>query len=122
MPAIGWILLSVVALFPFFLMASLSHDRLVRRLYDLHREEWKSAGSPPGFFWRPPEGMSPTALPAFIKSTMTWAFRPPPALANDPEARRTLRFLRLGLIVWNVGGLALFGFAVVHFPDFFPHF
>jgi len=104
---------AIPILLPFFFMAVLSHDRLVRRLYEHHPEEWKNAGGGIGFFWRPPEKLLATALPAFLRSAMTWAFRLPPPLANDPECRRTLRFLRIGLIVWNVGMLSLFAFLIM---------
>jgi hypothetical protein len=109
---------AIPILLPFFFMAALSHDRLVRRLYELHRADWQQAGSPRGFFWRPPEQLPLGHALAFVKSSMTWAFRLPAPLAIDPECRRTLRFLRIGLIGWNVGGLALLVFVLMNLRSF----
>jgi hypothetical protein len=102
-------LIGVILLLPFFFLATTSHDRLVRRLYEQHREDWKKAGGPKGFFWSPPEKLPSTALMAFMKSSMTWAFRPPAPLSGDPECRKHLVRLRVGLLVWNLGCLTLFG-------------
>jgi hypothetical protein len=113
MPDTIWIFaLAVIVLLPFFFMAALSTDQLVRRLYEQHREAWKLSGSPRGFFWKPPEELSLTSGLAFMKTSM-WAFRLPPPLRNDPSVQRPLLLLRIGLVVWNAGVLALFGFLIL---------
>lgn len=109
MPFPPWVFLAVLSLLPFFFMAALSHDRLVRRLYDSYREDWTKAGGPVGFFWRPSGPPSLTAGMAFVKSSMTWAFVLPVPLRSDPECVRHLLLFRVGLIVWNVGVITVIG-------------
>lgn len=110
MPAVfGTFLIGVVILLPFFFLAALNFDRLVRRLFEHHREEWNRLGGPRGYFWTPPEGALPTAGVAFMKCSMAWVFRLPDPLASDPEARRLQTRLRLSVLVWNAGCLTLFG-------------
>jgi hypothetical protein len=101
---------AVLGLLPFGFLAVFHHDRLVRRLYERHRDEWSRLGGPVGFFWRPPEGLGATSLMAFMKSSMMWAFRLPEPPAKDAEARRPHILMRIGLILWNLGCLALFAF------------
>ena len=112
-------LIGTLLLLPFFFLASLNHDRLVRLLYEKHRADWDQARGPVGFFWRPPTGILTTSLPAFMKSSMTWAFRLPAPLAADPAAKRPLLLLRIGLVTWNVGMLSLFAL-IVHRHGFPP--
>jgi hypothetical protein len=49
-------------LLPFFFMAALSHDRLVRRLYEHHREEWKIVGADGILLASPGKNWKRTAL------------------------------------------------------------
>ena len=106
---------AALGLLPFFFLAALNHDRLVRRLHERHRDEWTRQGGPRGFFWAPPEVLPATSLMAFLKSSMTWAFRLPGPLAADAEAKRPHLLMRVGLIVWNVGILALFAFLLTRY-------
>lgn len=100
----------VMALLPFGIKAMLSYDRLARRMHDSFPEEWRNAGGPIGFLWRPPTGVSPGSLQSFLKTSMVWPFRMPPILAHDPGSKRDRAMLRFCLVVWNVGVIALLGF------------
>jgi hypothetical protein len=103
------------ACLPFGFMATLAYDRLARRLHDQHPEAWKAAGGPAGFFWRPPAGIPPGALTAFLKAFMTWAFRMPAALRNDLASKRDQALFRIGLVPWNGGVIALFAFILIRY-------
>ena len=103
-------LLGAVVLLPVGIMAFFAHDRLARRLHDSFPDAWRSAGGPSGYFWRPPGGLLPGSLPAFLKAGMTWPFRLPSALAGDPVSKRDQGFLRVGVLLWNAGVIGLIGF------------
>lgn len=103
-------LIGFLFLLPFFFLASLNHDRLVRMLYEKYRPEWRQAGGPFGFFWRAP-GERPS-MAGFIRASVTWAFRLPPKLAADPASRRPLLLLRVGIGIWNLGMIALFALLI----------
>src|SRR6266851_2214270 len=93
----------ITTLLPFGLLAVFAYDRLVRRLHELHPNEWRTSGGPRGWFWKPPGGLLPTSNSAFVTASMSWAFRLPAAIASDQAARRAQYMLRLGLIIWNIG-------------------
>jgi hypothetical protein len=108
-------LAGALVLLPFFFLAATSYDRLVRRLSEQHPEEWNRLGAPRGFFWSPPNGFNPSSGVAFIRSSLSWPFRLPAVLGSDPEVRRLHARLRLGVIVWNCGFLALLAYLGIRY-------
>jgi hypothetical protein len=123
MPEFFWVFLGGIALMlPFGYMATRGLDKLVRKLYEQHPEEWKVYGGPRGYFWKPSGDLPLTATVAFVKAGLSWPFRLPPPLAQDRDALHIQLMLRIGVVTWNVGIIALF--ILLHmrygFP-FFPH-
>jgi hypothetical protein len=106
MPDIVFVV-GLLILLPFFFIAALAYDRLACRLHDLYPEEWRAAGRPVGFFWRPSEGPLYGSPIAFVKASLGWAFRLPAALATDPPSKRDQARYRICLVVWNAGVLIL---------------
>lgn len=101
-------LIGAALLLPFYFVTTFSFDRLVRRLHEHHREEWTRRGEPTGFFWKAPgTRRDPPALTAFMRAAASWPFRAPAPLANDPSARPLLLRMRVALLVWNLGLVAL---------------
>lgn len=118
MPGIQYLIVfvgGVIVLLPFFLMAALAHDRLTRRLHDRFPDEWRNAGGPGGYFWRPPGGLLSTSLSAFIKANLKWPFRLPTALGKDVASLRDLLLLRVGLLIWNAGMIGLVAFMIARY-------
>src|SRR6185295_12779935 len=121
MPDVYWVFpAGVVLLLPFFFLASLSHDRLMRLFHDQYPEHWRAAGSPRGFFWKPQGDLPLASSAASMRAIMLWAFRPPQVLTENPLARRSLVLLRLGVVVWNIGIVALFAFVLLTRLTTFP--
>src|SRR5205809_4901391 len=99
----------IAILIPILLYSFLLFDRLVRQEYSDYRSQWEQDGRPRGFFWRPQEVHAFDITSVFARSRVmyVWLFSTPEWIARAPVLRSWLRRVRTGVLVWNVGMLAL---------------
>ena len=83
-------------------------DRLLRTEYEQYRPAWEADGSASGFFWRARECRLFRSDLARLRLSLSWLFRTPAWVTNSSSGSATLRRLRLGVLVWNVGILLVF--------------
>lgn len=89
---------------------------IVRIEHDHHHAEWERDGRPFGFFERPDTGECLLNKPRYISKGMQsiglsflWMLRTPRWAADDPEAVRLLKWLRVCAIYGIAGWLVAFG-------------
>ena len=101
------------------LAAFVTWDRLIQHEYAAHRPDWERDGRLVGMFWRPPETevLGPVSSLrvswATHRAMFGWLFSTPAWAADDPEAVRLMRRLRLLVLVWNVGLLAVIAVGIL---------
>jgi hypothetical protein len=83
-------------------------DTLVKRLHDQYPDEWDRVGRPYGFFWRPKSRTLRWMSSGFAmqKLAFVWLFSTPEWMKQEQWSLRRLRFFRITVLIWNVGGLA----------------
>ena len=79
-----------------------AYDRLIRRQYEIAREQWERDGRPVGMFWAPPE--TPVRSWARGKAMFRLLVSTPGWIADDDASTRLQRTLRvlwlMGLAAW----------------------
>jgi uncharacterized integral membrane protein len=92
-------------------------DRLIRHEYQFHREAWEHDGRPVGYLFRPPGATSFRSGLAFHLCGLGWPLLTPRWVREDLAAKRLLSRLRWCVLIWNVGFIVFFVFAVRHFSS-----
>ena len=98
---------SGIVLVAVLLRSFYSFDRLIRHEYRFHRDAWEKDGRPTGFLFRPPERTYFGSRFACQRSS-AWLFRTPRWVDGDSAAKTLLSRFRWGVLVWNIGIVALF--------------
>ena len=93
-------LILVIAL-PALVYSFLMFDRLVRAEYEHDRAAWEADGKPRGFFWRVPECTWFRSAWSINRLSLLWLFTTPRWAANLPDCRKSLRRLRVAVLVWS---------------------
>jgi len=102
-------------LVPVLLVAFWTFDQLVRLEYHSYRMNWEADGKPYGFFFVPAECKARGGLIVSFRSSFAshrcafgWLFSTPQWVKDDAKAKRLLLWMRVTVIVWNVGILGGF--------------
>ncbi len=97
-------------LIPVLLVAFWTFDQLVRLEYHSYRTNWEADGKPHGFFFVPSEIKTMGGLSVSFKSSFAfhrcvfgWLFSTPEWAKGDAKARRLLFWMRVTVLIWNVG-------------------
>ncbi len=99
--------LLLLLLSPVLIGAFLIFDRLVRLEYREYNGEWENDGKPIGFFWKPPGAMEDMLAIARTKLCFQWLFKSPHWMLQNPQAMSLVKWLRICVAIWNIGGLAI---------------
>jgi hypothetical protein len=94
-------LILVIAV-PALVYSFLMFDRLVRAEYEYDRAAWEADGKPRGFFWRAPECTWFRSPWSIHRLSLLWLFTTPPWTAKAPDALKSLRRLRVAVVVWCI--------------------
>jgi hypothetical protein len=100
--------LGILILIPILFLALVNFDRLVKSEFHKHKPQWIKDGKPGGFFWRPYESTFILSALATKRLSFSWLFKTPQWVDEDPEARESLKKLRLFVLLWNVGVILWF--------------
>jgi len=95
-----------LVLVPVLLAAFMVLDRLVRLEYSSHRPSWELDGRPRGMLWIPPEGNLLRGSLALLRLSWSWLFRTPGWMRQDKGALRLVWWMRILVLVWNLGVVA----------------
>ena len=94
-------------------MAFVVFDQLVRLEYSSYRKHWEADGRPHGFFWVPAEAKIARGLLVNLGSwrarnrcSFGWLLSTPEWMRWDEKAMRLVFWLRVLVLVWNVGFIA----------------
>jgi hypothetical protein len=111
---------SVIALVAVLLSSFYFFDRLIRHEYRFYRDIWEKDGRPVGFLFRPPEATYFGSGFALQRCSFVWLFRTPLWVGGDSAAKTFLSRFRWGVLVWNIGFVALFVLFLFHSYDRSP--
>jgi hypothetical protein len=111
---------SVIALVAVLLSSFYFFDRLIRHEHRFYRDLWEKDGRPIGFLFRPPEATYFGSGFAFQRCCFVWLFRTPRWVGGDSAAKTFLSRFRWGVLVWNIGFVALFVLFLFHSYDRSP--
>ena len=102
-------------LIPILFVAFWTFDQLVRLEYHSYRTSWEADGKPHGFFFVPSESKAMGGLMVSLKSSFafqycvfSWLFSTPKWAKGDAKARGLLLWMRITVLIWNVGILGGF--------------
>ena len=91
-----------LGLIPILILAFLNFDRLIKIQYEKYREQWTLDGKPRRFFAASSEGPWIRGWIATYRLSFSWLFKMPEWVRNDHEARKSLKKLRLLVLIWNI--------------------
>jgi len=99
--------LLVLLLLPFLIGAFITFNQIIKVQYKENKNEWEASGRPCGFFWKPKEIKWPQGYIARNRLAFIWLFKTPDWIKNNDRIKKDLSRLRLLVLIWNLGIIAL---------------
>lgn len=109
--------LGMIVLLPFAIYGLLLVDKIIMKLHDSFLSEWDSAGRPSGIFHNPPNIDDIQPAISMLKNITAWLFVTPEWIKGDANLASSLIRLRVCVIAWNAGIVALLVIIFMSFKE-----